>query len=147
MPAAAEISPMRVLVPIDGSAQSNAALEYAVDTFAPDELVLLHVIDPVEAGYSAAATMPGYSEEWYENRKEEAETLFEEATASLDGIDTTTVTEVGRPSRAIVSYVEEHDVDHVVMGSHGRSGMTRILLGSVAESVVRRSPIPVTIVR
>ncbi|WP_070365786.1 universal stress protein [Halodesulfurarchaeum formicicum] len=138
---------MRVLVPIDGSAQSNAALEYAVDTFAPDELVLLHVIDPVEAGYSAAATMPGYSEEWYENRKEEAETLFEEATASLDGIDTTTVTEVGRPSRAIVSYVEEHDVDHVVMGSHGRSGMTRILLGSVAESVVRRSPIPVTIVR
>ncbi|MGM0372090.1 MAG: universal stress protein [Halobacteriota archaeon] len=138
---------MRVLVPIDGSAQSNAALEYAVDTFAPDELVLLHVIDPVEAGYSAAATMPGYSEEWYENRKEEAETLFEEATARLEGIDTTTVTEVGRPSRAIVSYVEEHDVDHVVMGSHGRSGMTRILLGSVAESVVRRSPIPVTIVR
>ncbi|MDR5656242.1 universal stress protein [Halodesulfurarchaeum sp. HSR-GB] len=138
---------MRVLVPIDGSAQSNAALEYAIDTFAPDDLVLLHVIDPVEAGYSAAATMPGYSEEWYENRKEEAETLFEEATASFEGIDTTTVTEVGRPSRAIVSYVEEHDVDHVVMGSHGRSGMTRILLGSVAESVVRRSPIPVTIVR
>jgi nucleotide-binding universal stress UspA family protein len=57
------------------------------------------------------------------------------------------VTEIGRPSRAIVEYAEEHDIDHIVMGSHGRSGVTRILLGSVAETVVRRSPVPVTIVR
>jgi nucleotide-binding universal stress UspA family protein len=108
---------------------------------------LLNVIDPVEAGYSAAATMPGYSEEWYENRKEEAESLFEAATATLGDHEVETVTDVGRPSRTIISYVEDNDVDQVVMGSHGRSGMTRILLGSVAESVVRRSPVPVTIVR
>ncbi|MFW6265865.1 MAG: universal stress protein, partial [Halanaeroarchaeum sp.] len=44
-------------------------------------------------------------------------------------------------------YVEETDVDHVVIGSHGRSGVGRILLGSVAERVVRRSPTPVTVVR
>jgi nucleotide-binding universal stress UspA family protein len=138
---------MRVLVPIDGSEQSTAALECAAETFDPDELLLLHVIDPVEAGYSAAATMPGYSEEWYENRKAEAESLFADATDRLGDRAVTTEIEVGRPSRTIVSYVEENDVDHVVMGSHGRSGMTRILLGSVAESVVRRSPIPVTIVR
>ncbi|MFB6110086.1 MAG: universal stress protein [Halodesulfurarchaeum sp.] len=138
---------MRVLIPIDGSEQSTAALEYAAETFDSDEFVLLHVIDPVEAGYSAAATMPGYSEEWYENQKEEAETLFEEARDRLPNQEVRTEIEVGRPSRTIVSYVEDHDVDHVVMGSHGRSGVTRILLGSVAESVVRRSPIPVTIVR
>lgn len=138
---------MKVLVPIDGSAQSTTAVEYAATTLEPDEIVLLHVIDPVEAGYSAAATMPGYSEEWYENRKEEANSLFSEAKTHLEGHDVTTVTEVGRPSRTIVSYIEDHDIDHIVMGSHGRSGMTRILLGSVAESVVRRSPIPVTIVR
>ena len=138
---------MKVLVPIDGSAQSEHAVDYAADTLEPDEIVLLHVIDPVEAGYSAAATMPGYSEEWYENRKEEASSLFEEAESRLEGFDVETVIEVGRPSRTIVSYIEEYDIDHVVMGSHGRSGMTRILLGSVAESVVRRSPIPVTIVR
>lgn len=138
---------MRVLVPIDGSEQSTTALEYAAETFDPDELLLLHVIDPVEAGYSAAATMPGYSEEWYENRKAEAETLFADATDRLGDRAVRTEIEVGRPSRTIVSYVEQNDVDHVVMGSHGRSGMTRILLGSVAESVVRRSPIPVTIVR
>ncbi|MDZ7849805.1 MAG: universal stress protein [Halodesulfurarchaeum sp.] len=138
---------MNVLVPIDGSAQSERAVEYVADTLEPETITLLHVIDPVEAGYSAAATMPGYSEEWYENRKDEANSLFEDAEAELEGFDVETVIEVGRPSRAIVSYVEDNEIDHVVMGSHGRSGMTRILLGSVAESVVRRSPIPVTIVR
>lgn len=138
---------MKVLIPIDGSAQSDRAVEHVATVLDPEEVVLLNVIDPVEAGYSAAATMPGYSEEWYENRKEEAKSLFEEATDVLEDREIETVTDVGRPSRTIISYVEDNDVDQVVMGSHGRSGMTRILLGSVAESVVRRSPVPVTIVR
>ena len=147
MPDGTEFSDMKVLVPIDGSAQSERAVEYAAENLDPDVIVLLHVIDPVEAGYSAAATMPGYSEEWYENRKKEAQSLFAEAKAQLERFDTETAMEVGRPARTIVTYIEDNDVDHVIMGSHGRSGMTRILLGSVAESVVRRSPIPVTIVR
>jgi len=46
-----------------------------------------------------------------------------------------------------VEYAEESDVDHIVIGSHGRSGVSRILLGSVAESVVRRADMPVTVVR
>lgn len=138
---------MKVLVPIDDSPQSTAAVEYTRSNLEPDTVVLLHVIDPVEAGYSATATMPGYSEEWYENKKAEAERLFGEATERLDGMNVETVIDVGRPSRTIISYLDEHDIDHVVMGSHGRSGVTRILLGSVAETVVRRSPVPVTIVR
>ena len=136
-----------ILVPIDGSAQSTTALEYALDEFDPSEITLLHVIDPIEAGYSATASVPGYSEEWYQQQKKNAEDLFEEARAIADGTEMSTATEVGRPSRVIVEYAEENDVDHIVMGSHGRSGVTRILLGSVAETVVRRSPIPVTIVR
>jgi len=54
---------------------------------------------------------------------------------------------VGRPARAIEECAEEAAVDHVVIGSHGRDGIARILLGSVAETVVRRSPVPVTAVR
>jgi nucleotide-binding universal stress UspA family protein len=46
-----------------------------------------------------------------------------------------------------VDYAAEHDIDHIVVGSHGRTGASRILLGSVAETVARRSPVPVTIVR
>src|SRR6056297_1422823 len=138
-----------VLVPIDGSPQSDAALEYALEEFEDTEITVLNVIDPIEAGYTSQATVPGYSEEWFEQSKAAADELFEDAQAAADeyGVDLATATEVGRPSRTIVSYAEDNDVDQIVMGSHGRSGVTRILLGSVAENVVRRSPIPVTIVR
>jgi len=138
-----------VLVPIDGSPQSDAALEYALEEFETAQITVLNVIDPIEAGYTSQATVPGYSEEWFEQSKTAADELFEDAQAAADGYDVEleTATEVGRPSRTIVSYAEDNDIDHIVMGSHGRSGVSRILLGSVAENVVRRSPIPVTIVR
>lgn len=136
----------RILVPIDGSAQATKALEYTDDKFPDGNIVLLHVIDPIDAGYSAESVLPSYSEGWYESQKESAERLFENARDQLDR-EVETTTEVGRPSRVIVEYIEEHDIDHVVMGSHGRSGVARVLLGSVAENVVRRSPVPVTVVR
>ena len=61
--------------------------------------------------------------------------------------DVETAIEVGRPAATIVEEARERDVDHIVVGSHGRTGASRILLGSVAETVARRSPVPVTIVR
>jgi nucleotide-binding universal stress UspA family protein len=138
-----------VLVPIDGSPQSDAALEYALGEFETAQITVLNVIDPIEAGYTSQATVPGYSEEWFEQSKTAADELFVDAQEVADGYDVEleTATEVGRPSRTIVSYAEDNDIDHIVVGSHGRSGVTRILLGSVAENVVRRSPVPVTIVR
>jgi len=139
----------RVLIPIDGSPQAQSALEYALEEFETADITVLNVIDPIEAGYTSQATVPGYSEEWFEQSKAAADELFEDAQATADehGVELETATEVGRPSRTIVSYAEDEDVDHIVIGSHGRSGVTRILLGSVAENVVRRSPVPVTIVR
>lgn len=138
-----------ILVPIDGSQQSHDALEYALEEFHDDDITIINIVDPIEAGYTAQATVPGYSEEWYEQAQEEAEALFEDAQDIADeyGVTLKTATEVGRPSRTIVDYADENGFDHIVMGSHGRSGVSRILLGSVAEAVVRRSPIPVTIVR
>jgi nucleotide-binding universal stress UspA family protein len=53
----------------------------------------------------------------------------------------------GSPAREIVNFAEENDIDVVVMGTHGRSGVDRLLLGSVAERVVRSSPTPVLTVR
>ena len=137
----------RILVPLDGSEQAWDAFEYAVDEFPTGTIVLLHVIDPVEAGYTASATVPGYTEQWYEQAKERAENLFEDARSRASDADIETEIEVGRPSRIIVEFTDELDIDQIVMGSHGRSGVSRILLGSVAEAVVRRSPVPVTITR
>jgi nucleotide-binding universal stress UspA family protein len=139
---------MRVLVPYDDSEQAEKALDHAVERYEGDDIVLVYVQDFVAAGYEASpgAALPGYWKEWYEEAEAEAETLFEDARERVD-VDLETEAVVGRPERAIVDYVNENDIDAVVIGSHGRKGVSRILLGSVAETVVRRAPVPVTVVR
>jgi len=136
----------RMLVPIDGSQQAKDALDHAVSEFPDAEIVLLHVIDPIDSGYDAERVVLGYSEDWYSSHEETAEDLFAEA-RERTGREFETAIEVGRPSREIVEYAKREEIDHIVMGSHGRSGVARILLGSVAETVVRRSPAPITVVR
>jgi nucleotide-binding universal stress UspA family protein len=140
-----------VLVPIDRSDQSTEALEHALSEFEGATLTLLHVINPARAGYGAQAGIPTASEEWLKEAEAAADQLFAGAEERAHGhdVDLETATEVGNPSRLIVEYTEDEDrdIDHVVMGSHGRSGLSRVLLGSVAETVVRRSTVPVTVVR
>ncbi|MFB6121328.1 MAG: universal stress protein [Halobacteriaceae archaeon] len=138
-----------VLVPYDGSEQADQALDHAFEEHGDATVSVLHVIDPVEAGYTSQPTAFGQAEEWFESAKEEAGEMLDTVEARADdaGVAVETAIEVGRPSRTIVEYADEEGVDHIVMGSHGRSGVSRILLGSVAEAVVRRSPVPVTIVR
>jgi nucleotide-binding universal stress UspA family protein len=140
----------RILVPVDGSDQATAASEYVVENFPSATVVLLHVINPAEAGYTTEASIPTVSEEWYDEKRDRAGALFDdlEDAARDAGIDDVErVLEVGRPTQAIVDYADDHDIDQIVMGSHGRSGMSRILLGSVAETVVRRATVPVTVIR
>jgi nucleotide-binding universal stress UspA family protein len=142
---------MHVLVPYDESDGSQQALEQVLDQYPEATVTLLQVIDLVDAGYASPVdgTVSGFWEDWFESEKASSERLLEAGRerATEAGVDVQTETVVGRPTRAINEYVEEHDVDHVVMGSHGRSGVTRVLLGSVAEGVVRRAPVPVTVVR
>jgi nucleotide-binding universal stress UspA family protein len=140
----------RVLVPIDGSPQAYAAFEHALEEFPDATIVALTVLNPSEMGAgSAEMGMGSYADRWLELEEERTEEQFERLreTASEYGVTVETETTVGRPTRAIVDYAEEHGFDQVVMGSHGRDGVSRILLGSVAETVVRRAPCPVTVVR
>lgn len=147
----------RVLVAYDGTPQSKEALEFAIEEWGDQELTLLYVINPVEAGYSAGVGIPSGGEEWFEQARADAKDLFEDAEAAYDG-DLGHVTAVGKPPQTIVEVaggdsesVEEGSVeeafDYLVIGSHGRTGVSRMLLGSVAEKVVRESPIPVMVVR
>ena len=103
-------------------------------------------LEDVDPPAPPEAALPGYWADWYGEAEESAETMLEEVT---DAYDATFATEtvVGRPARTIVDYAEQEDVDAVVVGSNGREGISRILLGSVAETVVRRSPVLVTVVR
>jgi nucleotide-binding universal stress UspA family protein len=140
-----------VLVPVDGSPQSDAALDHALAKFPDGEIVALTAVDPIAAGYSAAPgpDAGGYPGEWMEQARERADGILDDAVehAAEQDREIETVRVTDRPARAIVDYADEEGVDHIVIGSHGRTGVTRVLLGSVAEKVVRRAPCPVTVVR
>ena len=136
-----------VLVPLDGSDGAEASLAYALDLFPEGRFTLLAVVDPT-SGFSGAGA-PGTSEVWYRNARRQATEHLDgsRATAEERGVEVTTAVETGRPARVIVEYADEHDVDHVVMGTQGREGVSRLLTGSVAEGVVRHATVPVTVVR
>lgn len=138
-----------LVVGYDGTPQSEAALAHVCQRHADARVTLLYVINPVAAGYSAEVSLPTAASEWYETEQERAEETLTAARkmAAERGVDAETAVEVGRPTTTIVEYVQTVDADHVVLGSHGRTGVSRVLLGSVAEGVMRRSPVPVTVVR
>lgn len=127
-----------VFVPYEGSQQATEAVEFAVTEFDPEQLHVLYVINPVETGY--LSDVP---------EVDRAEAILDEARQQLADIDVEIIAAVesGRPDRKIIEYTDTHEVDIIVMGSHGREGIARVLLGSVAETVVRRASVPVCIVR
>lgn len=139
----------RLLVPFDGSPLAERALAHVAQKHPDADVTLLYVVDPVGVVYEAEARGLPDAETWHERATAEAEETLADAAATLAdaGCEVETVVETGRPSREILDSVADHDIDHVVMGSHGRSGVSRLLLGSTAERVLRRSPVPVTIVR
>ncbi|MDG5819504.1 universal stress protein [Natronococcus sp. A-GB7] len=138
---------MRILVPLDDSDPARAALEHTFETFPEADVTALHVVNPSVSAYRSDA--PYNFPRAVELEEEKAEALFEMAQELADerGRSVETETVVGSPPRGIVEFAEENDVDGIVLGSHGRSGVSRVLLGSVAEQVVRRAQVPVTVVR
>lgn len=136
-----------VLVPTDGSDGARAALDLGTGLASNEERVLhlLSVVDTTSLGVDVRAELQvDFLEENAREILEDAATVAAEA-----GIEDVRETiEFGTPiHRAILEYVETHDVDVVVAGTHGRSGLDRYILGSVTEKLVRTSPVPVLTVR
>ena len=138
----------RILVPVEGSERSMEGLRYALEHFPDGEFTFLHAVS-TGGGDLGALSGTGGGLPDQDIDEEAAESVFQTAqeVASEYDIELDTERIRGRPDRAIVKYVEDNDYDLVVLGSHGRDGVARVLLGSVAEKVVRRSPIPVLVVR
>jgi nucleotide-binding universal stress UspA family protein len=137
---------MVVLVPYDGSVPAQRAAERAFGQNADDEIVLLHVL---EAAGMLEAGVDMVREKLKQKRDETATELSEEVSSLLEtgDVDFRVETTVGKPAREIVQFAEDNDVDEIIIGSHGRTGVSRVLLGDVAETVVRRAPVTVTVVR
>lgn len=132
-----------VLVATDGSDHATAALEYAVDIVNAAGATL-HVLSVVEM---PAPGLDVDSERQVDALEAQAEQVVAEAAASAEAASVGSVVEAIEfaPSvhRAIRTYADENGVDLVVMGTHGRTGFERYLLGSVAEKTVRTAPVPV----
>lgn len=144
-----------VLVPLDGSPLSFEALRHALRASPDASITALHVIDLFEPAYGEGTEFettyepPMGSEEWREGVESVAARILEEAesVAADHDRELATVSEIGDPKRVIVDYAEQEDVDHVVIGAHGRTNERRPIFGVVAETVARRSPVTVTLVR
>jgi nucleotide-binding universal stress UspA family protein len=141
---------MAVLVAYDGSDPAQKAVERAVSAAGEldeEEIVLLRVIEAADGMLEAGFDI--IQDRLKELREEKPDELSPDIRRILEEGDPEfrVETVVGKPAREIVSYAEEHDVSEIVVGSHGRTGVSRVLLGNVAENVVRRAPTTVIVVR
>jgi len=138
----------RILLPYDGSTASESALEYALETFPEAELTILYVVAEPD-GYWDAFEDPETRIPGSKAVREQGLTILDDAEGRAEDHGPTVETEItiGKPKHEIVELAADGEYDTIVIGSHSRDGLSRILLGSVAEAVVRRSPIPVVVVR
>jgi nucleotide-binding universal stress UspA family protein len=140
----------RILVTLDGSPLSEQALEKAVQIAETSqaELTLLRVVTPLLKSYRAGMATMSAIETTEKQLVEMAQTYLDDIAAGIreKELSVHTVTELGTPYRKIVNYVEERDIDLVVMSTRGETGLTRWLLGSVTDHVVRGVSIPVLVI-
>jgi nucleotide-binding universal stress UspA family protein len=139
----------RILIAIDGSEPSEKALDFAFERHADADLVAVSVLDPTAYVQGSADLILPDVDSWREDAEAEVRSVLDAAAdrAGTHGLDLETEVVHGAPARSIVEYADDNDVDQIIVGSHGRDGVSRVLLGSVAETVVRRSSVPVTVVR
>src|SRR5687768_11327747 len=141
----------RILAPTDFSEHSCYALQYArlfADRWGA-ELHLLNVIEPAvfptEAGLTPMGLMNLDSELTFAAERAMGEVLNRQ---ELQGIpNVSTAVGHGRASSAIIEYATQHEIDLIVIATHGRTGLEHLIFGSTAERVVRESPCPVLTIR
>ncbi len=141
----------RILVPMDGSEKAEDGLSYALSSFPDAAIVVLHVMTPFDEWEIPEGddSQQNKIDEWFGESRAAAEDIFDGAESISGAYDSDVTTElvIGEPWREIVSYAEDNDIDHIVMGSQGVTDEDNTKLGSVAETVMRRAPVLVSIVR
>jgi nucleotide-binding universal stress UspA family protein len=140
-----------ILVPTDFSETSEVAVRYGkslAETFG----AALHVIHVVQEPFAQPWAVEAYGfslatlqEEWQRDASARVEGILtpEERTA----LNATLTTVLGHPYVEILRYAQDHSVDLIVLGTHGRGPLGHLVMGSVAERVVRKAPCPVLTVR
>jgi nucleotide-binding universal stress UspA family protein len=135
-----------VLVPTDGGQPSERAAVHAADLASTYDATIhaLYVLDGTELPPNVED--PGQNPQLEEKRRRAFDAVIE-AAEDDDVPEVVEAAVVGETAPAIRGYADEHDADLIVMGTHGRSGLDRLVVGSVAETVIRHSEVPVVTVR
>ena len=145
------LSIKRILAAVDFSPSSNHALEYAHELARrfEAELHLLHVTHDLATASLAMAPMIPVEVDYREQQQDAARRELDRLPGSvgLTGAAVSREVREGTPFLEIIRYARDHAVDLIVLGTHGRTGLAHVLLGSVAEKVVRKAPCPVLTVR
>ncbi len=143
----------RILVPTDGSEPSRNAAKTGIELAAAHGATVhaLYAVEPIPLGGFTAGSGPASREfgDVVEKQRAEGQEAIDELVAMADEHGVTVIESIGygKPDEEILEYADEEGIDAIVMGTHGRSGVGRFVMGSVAEKVVRKSPIPVVTVR
>ena len=135
-----------ILFPTDGGPASQAALDHALD-HARRYDARLHTLYVVDT--TAYASLDAGAETVISSLRQEGETALEAVAERADDADVSVVSEIisGSPHKQLTDYAGRNEIDLIVMGTHGRTGLDRYLLGSVTERVVRTADMPVLTVR
>jgi len=144
----------KILVPTDGSETAENAVEHALDIAERygAEVHALYVVDTNSMSLALGAEQLDRIEQGQFGEMEKVKAKADEATgfvagrARERGLDAVEHISSGQPYEKVASYADRNDVDLVVIGSHGRSGVKRALLGSVTERVLRETTVPVLVV-
>jgi nucleotide-binding universal stress UspA family protein len=145
-----ELSTDHILVPLSGSAMATSVLQHALSMAIPDEtrITLLRIVPPPYAATELAVL--GEGDEVLQERVQEAHNYLEGIATQLSAegylVDTDVVVS-GLPADAILHYAQEQSCDVICMATHGRAGVKRMLLGSVATSVLHHAKVPVLLYR
>jgi nucleotide-binding universal stress UspA family protein len=139
----------RAVVPLDGSMVAETIIPFILGIAGPLDLevVLLRVVSPTSS-WKASDSSRGAAED-FETRRTDAEEYLAALTAELraQGLRFQTVVRAGDAAGEIVAAARVADADLIAMTTHGRSGLSRVLFGSVAEAVLRQATIPVFMLR
>jgi nucleotide-binding universal stress UspA family protein len=141
----------RILVPVDGSGPSRDAVAIAIATAGAvgGSLVFVNVVDSDRIVMECAAMPfvdPTPTIEGMKSHGNEA-LAAAVARAEAEGVPVQSVLKEGEPLRSILELAHQYAAELIVMGSHGRRGLQRLLLGSTTEGVLRQTDIPVLVVR
>lgn len=137
----------KILIATDGSEYTKKAVDYGVD-LSKHTGAKLHAIYVVDTAAFASIPMDAAWESMYELLRQEGDeaTKYVAENAEAEDLEVERLTVEGHPADEIIKYAENNSIDMIIMGTLGKSGLDRFLLGSVAEKVVRNSKIPVLVV-